>query len=145
APMLLMSPAAGRDFVFRFIEWPGATGYQAFTGHGWNAVELIVDDVDTLSSRFEQSRFGIVAPPMDLSFCTDIRAMQIRGPAGEIIYLTQFKRSVPGLDAPPARCAVDRAFIVIVGGESLPALQDYYSTAFGVPITPAVESRVQTM
>ena len=88
APMLLMSPAAGRDFVFRFIEWPAAAGYRAFTGHGWNAVELIVADVDALSGRFERPGFDIVAPPMDLSFCSDIRAMQIRGPGGEILYHT---------------------------------------------------------
>lgn len=145
SPTLCMAPEAGDDFIFRFVERP-VRGYRAFTAHGWNAVELIVADVDALAGRFESaSPFEVVAPPLDLSFCTDIRAMQIRGPAGEIVYLTQFKREVPGLDAPPARAAVDRPFIVILGGASLAELQAYYATRFGVPETPAVESRVQTM
>ena len=71
--------------------------------------------------------------------------MQIRGPGGEIIYLTEFKKPVPGLESPPARCAVDRTFIVIVGGQSLEGMQRYFRSTFGVPETPAMESRVQTM
>ncbi len=140
-----MAPAAGDDFVFRFIETPAEPGYRAFSRHGWNAVELIVARVDALALRLAASPFEIVAPPMDLSFCPDIRAMQIRGPGGEIIYLTEFKKQVPGLDAPPARCEVDRAFIVIACGSSLDAMQDFYATRFDVPRTPALESRVQTM
>ena len=119
--------------------------YRAFKRHGWQAAELIVDCVDTLASQFHNSPFEIVAPPMDLSFCPDIRAMQIRGPGGEILYLTEFKKPVPGLDAPPARSAVDRTFIVIVGGASLDSMQQYFNSQFGVPQTPAMESRVQTM
>lgn len=145
ARFLLMAPAAGTDFTFRFVETPAAAGYRAFTGHGWNAAELIVTRVDPLAARLAASPFEIVAPPLDLSFCTDIRAMQIRGPAGEIIYLTEFKKPVPGLAAPPARCDVDRTFIVIVGGRSLAEMQDFYAVEFAVPRTPAMESRVQAM
>jgi hypothetical protein len=144
-PSLLMAPEAASDFVFRFIELPAEPGYRAFTRHGWHAAELIVDRVDPLADQLRDSPFEIVAPPLDLSFCPDIRAMQIRGPGGEIIYLTEFKKPVPGLDSPPARCAVDRTFIVIVGGKSLEGMQQYFLRTFGVPETPPMESRVQTM
>ena len=140
-----MAPAAADDFVFRFIEAPAEPGYRAFTRHGWNAAELIVARVDVLAERLASSPFEIVAPPMDLSFCPDIRAMQVRGPGGEILYLTEFKKPVPGLEAPPARCEVDRTFIVIAGGASLDAMQDFYAMRFAVPRAPALESRVQTM
>lgn len=140
-----MAPEAATDFVFRFIETPAEPGYRAFTRHGWHAAELIVDRVDPLAAQLHDSPFEIVAPPMDLSFCPDIRAMQIRGPGGEILYLTEFKKPVPGLDSPPARCTVDRTFIVIVGGASLDQMQQYFSQTFGVPKTAAMESRVQTM
>jgi hypothetical protein len=140
-----MAPEAGTDFVFRFVELPAEPAYRAFRRHGWQAAELIVDRVDSLADQFRNSPFEIVAPPMDLSFCPDIRAMQIRGPGGEILYLTEFKKPVPGLDAPPARSAVDRTFIVIVGGASLNHMQQYFNDQFGVPQTPAMESRVQTM
>ena len=144
-PALLMAPELASDFVFRFVERPAEAGYRAFTRHGWHAAELIVDHVDPLAEQLRDSPFEIVAPPLDLSFCPDIRAMQIRGPGGEILYLTEFKKPVPGLDSPPARCAVDRTFIVIVGGRSLDGMQDYYHESFGVPKVPAMESRVQTM
>jgi len=145
APALLMAPEGGNDFVFRFVELPAEPTYRAFRRHGWQAAELIVERVDPLAERLRESPFEIVAPPMDLSFCPDIRAMQVRGPGGEILYLTEFKKPVPGLDAPPARSAVDRTFIVIVGGGSLAEMQQYFSREFGVPQAPAMESRVQTM
>lgn len=144
-PALLMAPAGADDFVFRFVELPAQPGFRAFRQHGWHAAELIVDRVDPLAERLRSSPFEIVAPPLDLTFAPDIRAMQIRGPGGEILYLTEFKRPVAGLASPPARCTVDRTFIVIVGGASLTAMQDYYQRTFGVPVTPAMESRVQTM
>ncbi len=148
-PALLMAPEAPAndqpDFTLRFIELPLEAGFRAFTRHGWQAVELIVRHVDTLYAELRDSPFEIVAPPMDLSFCTDIRAMQIRGPGGEIVYLTEVKRPVPGLDTPPVRCAVDRSFIVIVGGPSMSAIQGFFKTHFGMPEAPVVESRVQTM
>jgi len=144
-PSLLMAPESATDFVFRFVERPAEPGYRAFTRHGWHAAELIVERVDSLAEQLRDSPFEIVAPPLDLSFCPDIRAMQIRGPGGEILYLTEFKKPVPGLDSPPARCAVDRTFIVIVGGRSLDGMQDYFHESFGVPRVPAMESRVQTM
>ncbi|MEO7385517.1 MAG: hypothetical protein ABIX37_01135 [Gammaproteobacteria bacterium] len=140
-----MAPESANDFVFRFIELPADPGYRAFTRHGWHAAELIVDRVDPLAERLSNSPFEIVAPPLDLSFCPDIRAMQIRGPGGEILYLTEFKKPVPGLESPPARCTVDRTFIVIVGGQSLADMQGYFQRTFGVPESPAMESRVQTM
>lgn len=144
-PALLMAPAAASDFVFRFIELPAVPDYRAFKRHGWQAAELIVARVDELAERFRDSPFEVVAPPMDLSFCPDIRAMQVRGPGGEILYLTEFKKPVPGLDAPPARSAVDRTFIVIVGGASLDDMQHYFNDKFGVPHGQPMESRVQTM
>jgi len=140
-----MAPEAATDFVFRFIELPAVPAYRAFTRHGWHAAELIVDRVDPLAEQLRDSPFEIVAPPLDLSFCPDIRAMQIRGPGGEILYLTEFKKPVPGLDSPPARCTVDRTFIVIVGGRSLDAMQSFFNESFGVPKVPAMDSRVQTM
>jgi hypothetical protein len=71
--------------------------------------------------------------------------MQIRGPAGEILYLTQFKRPLPTLPSPAARCKVDRVFIVIVGGPSLDDLVGFYTSTFAVPAPQRMESRVKAM
>lgn len=145
APTVTMRPAGGDDFQFRFVQRPLDADYEPLTTWGWNAAELIVADVDAMAARVADSPFAIVGEPRDLSFSSDIRAMQLRGPGAEIVYLTEFKKSVPGLDVPAARGAVDRTFIVIVGGASLARLQDFYHQTFGVPRAPAVESRITTL
>ena len=142
AASLSMQPAAGDDFEFRFIKGPAYPDYVPLTTHGWNASEIIVQNVDALAPRFTDSPFEIVGEPRDLSFSEDIRAMQLRGPANEIIYLTEFKKPVPGLSVPAARSAVDRTFIVILGGASMDELQDFYKGTFGIPKAPVMESRV---
>lgn len=142
AEMLLMSPSAAEDFQFRFIARPADPDYIPLTTWGWNAAELMVRDVDAMAKRIPGSAFELVGEPRDLSFCSDIRAMQIKGPGNEILYLTEFKRPVPGLDVPVARSAVDRTFIVIVGGPSMERLQDFYHQQFHIPRAPVVESRV---
>lgn len=145
ARFLSLVPEAADDFEFRFVETPAAQGYRAFSTFGWNAAELIVRDVDALAISLATSGFEVLGPPQDLSFTDAIRAMQVRGPAGEILYLTQFKRQLPALPAPPARCDVDRVFIVIVGGPSLDDLLGFYCSTYAVPQPQRMESRVKAM
>jgi len=145
APMLELAPEAADDFRFRVVESAAATDYLPFGSYGWNAAEILVRDVDALAERLADSPFEIVGEPQDLSFSEDIRAMQVLGPGRELLYLTQFKRPVPGLEVPDTRCDVDRTFIVILGGSSMEALQDFYAEHFQVPRAPAVESRVKGM
>ena len=142
AASLTMQPVGGDDFEFRFIEGPAYPDYVPLTTWGWNASEIMVQNVDSLAPRFENSPFEIVGEPRDLSFSENIRAMQLRGPADEIVYLTEFKNPVPGLSVPTARSAVDRTFIVILGGKSMDELQDFYNATFNVPKAPVMESRV---
>jgi len=145
APTLVMSPAATDDFEFRFIPQPIDSNYIPLTDYGWNAAEIMVQNVDAMAERITaaaDSPFEVVGEPRNLSFSDDIRAMQIRGPASEIVYLTEFKNPVPGLSVPTARSAVDRTFIVILGGGSMDDLQGFYNQNFGVPHAPVVESRI---
>jgi hypothetical protein len=142
AATLTLQPAASDDFEFRFVASPASPDYVPLTTYGWNASEIMVQNVDAMAEKVADSPFEIVGEPRNLSFSDDIRAMQLRGPANEIIYLTEFKNPVPGLSVPVARSAVDRTFIVILGGPTMGGLQDFYHNTFGVPKAPAVESRV---
>ena len=142
AAQLAMAPAAGDDFEFRFVQQPDDPNYVPLTTYGWNASEVMVKNVDAMAERVAGSPWEIVGEPRNLSFTDDIRAMQIKGPAREIVYLTEFKNPVPGLSVPTPRSAVDRTFIVILGGESMDELQDFYHAHFGVPHAPVVESRI---
>jgi len=142
AASLTLQPAAASDFEFRFVAGANYPEYVPLTSHGWNASEIMVQNVDAMAEVVANSPFEIVGEPRNLSFSDDIRAMQLRGPADEIVYLTEFKKPVPGLTVPTARSAVDRTFIVILGGENMAELQDFYHQTFDVPKAPVVESRV---
>ena len=48
-PYIQMQPQASEDFCFRFIEVTDAIDYKPLTTFGWNAAELIVQDVDALA------------------------------------------------------------------------------------------------
>ncbi len=145
ARYVVVRPDAPEGFTFRFIESPAARQYRAFSCFGWNAAELIVRDVDAMAARLADSPFEVLGPPQDLSFTDAIRAMQVRGPSGEILYLTQFQRDLEALPAPPARCDVDRVFIVIVGGPSLEALIEFYCSNFSIAAPQRMESRIRAM
>ncbi len=142
---LLLSPEAGQECVFRFIEADTDPDYIPFSSFGWNAAEIMVENVDEMAERLVGSPFQIVGEPQNLSFTDDIRAMQILGPGKELLYLTEFKKQIPGLDTPVARCPVDRVFIVILGGPSMARLQAFFGTGFGVPGADPVDSRVKGM
>jgi len=144
---LLLKPAAGEECVFRFIETDAESisNYIPFSTFGWNAAEIMVENVDAMAQHLKGSPFEILGEPQNLSFTDDIRAMQILGPGKELLYLTEFKKQIPGLDTPIARCPVDRVFIVILGGPSMTNLQSFFSTSFSVPGADPVESRVKGM
>lgn len=143
--LVLLQPASGVDFWLRIVESPAVPDYRPLTTYGWNASEYIVQDVDRLAVALADSPFEELAPPADLSFSDAIRAMQVLGPANEVLYLTQFKRPVPEFDVPDAHCEVDRVFISILGGSSLDKLQDYYHSEFGVARAPVLEAVISVM
>ncbi|WP_405243878.1 VOC family protein [Lentisalinibacter salinarum] len=145
ADCALLRPAAGGDFCFRFITQPLPPRYRPLTTWGWNAAELIVEDVDRLAAQLEDSPFRIVGPPEDLSFSDAIRAMQIIGPAEEVLYLTMIKEQLPEFDLPTPACPVDRTFIVILGGPDMGAMQAFYHGSFGVPEAPVMEARISVL
>lgn len=142
---LLMEPASGAETYLRFVQGPAYLDYEPLACVGWNAAELIVQDVDALAASLVGSPFRVIGAPADLSFSDKIRAMQVVGPAREVLYLTQIKERLAAFDTPEAASAVDRVFIVILGGASLDALQDYYHLQFGVARAPVMPSVVSVL
>ncbi len=145
ADYVVMQPEKSDDFSFRFIHQPDQSNYIAFKSVGWNAAELIVEDVDGLAVQLENSPFKIIGSPADLSFTKDIRAMQVMGPANEILYLTQFKNKVPEFDSPKPRCSVDQTFIVVLAGKSLDEMQGYFQANFKLRKATVIESRIRSI
>jgi hypothetical protein len=133
---VLMGPASGSEVYLRFIEDPSSDEAPApLTTHGWGATELLVTDPDELAWRLERSPFTVIGPPQDLYPAPKApRAMQLRGPADEILYMT---RPIPGgsrYDLGVASSFVDRSFIVVVGGPSMTDLRGFYGEVLGLVV-----------
>ena len=114
------------DPWLRIIEDPHATTITPFQQPGWLSLEICVTDVDSLREELGESPFEIIGEPADLDISSDIRAMQVVGSAGEVLYLTQIKAPVPGFDLPVARCPVDKLFIPILLATSREAAAAIY-------------------
>ncbi|MEA1648064.1 hypothetical protein UAJ10_03395 [Nitrospirillum sp. BR 11164] len=140
---LTLAPACGTPVWLRFVESPTAAGWRALTTHGWNATEIVVQDVDALAVQLEGSPFQIIGPPKSLQRFPMIRAMQVLGPAGECLYLTQVGPG-SGLDLARAAAFVGRVFIVVAGGPDLAAMFATYA-GFANTIDPPVSTRVQVI
>lgn len=141
----LLAPAGRGTGYLRFVESRRPDVYVPFRHFGWNAAEHIVQDCDSLAECLARSPFRIIGPPADLSFSDQIRAMQVRGPADEVLYLTQIKSKLPIFDTPHARFPVDRVFIMILGGRTMDELQAWYATNLGVPNAPVIPSRISVL
>jgi len=110
--IVTLQSASGFPWV-RVISNPDVVPSRPFLELGWLALEVLVRDVDSLAQRLLGSPFEIYKPPADLGVSDAIRAMQVIGPAGEVLYLTQVNAQVPPFDLPRARCEVDRLFIPV--------------------------------
>ena len=97
----------------RIIESPNSEQTIAFRRYGWLSLEISVQDVDALYQSLQGSPLTIIGKPANLDVSDDIRAMQVLGPDGEVLYLTEIKAPVPPFELQFARCAVDRLFIPV--------------------------------
>ncbi len=98
----------------RIVEYTKCATIDRLKHTGWLALEIIVENVDAIAKGLDNSPFEVLRPVADLSLSNQIRAVQVRGPAGEILYLTQIKGDVPPFELPQAKCAVEGIFIPVL-------------------------------
>lgn len=96
------------------IEVPGADPVDPFQHRGWFSLEVSARDTDRLCRDLAGSPFEIIGAPANLDVSDAIRAMQLLGPSGEVLYLTEVKAEVPPFELPLPRCDVDRLFIPVM-------------------------------
>lgn len=130
ADCALLRPESGADFVLRMIQAEPTKGYAALKTYGWNAVELLVQDPDQLRHDLNNSPFEILGDPYNLTSDGSARAMQVRGPSGEILYLTRLSGDYAEFFG-NAKSRVDRAFVIVCGGPSLEELMEFYHDRLG--------------
>ena len=84
---------SGTGAILRFVEGEPLGSYAPFTTYGWNALEILTTDVDSIPANLEGSPFKIVGMPRDLYPSGSIRAMQTLAVAKEMVYLTQINEA----------------------------------------------------
>ncbi len=142
----LLEPASRADTWLRFIEVKGCAPYVPYSSWGWNALEITVQNCDAAVAALAAGPFKLVGPAQELGFSDGaLRAGQLVGPLGEVLYLTEIKRPVPGFVLPPADSAIDRVFIVILHGSDAELGVAEYAKRFGNPGSPTFDVSVDFM
>ncbi|MFT7266468.1 MAG: hypothetical protein ACI9A2_004562 [Halioglobus sp.] len=128
---ILMRPESGADVFIRVCHIDPIEDYKPMNSVGWNAFELIVDDVYALHEKLQASPFKIIGPPASLGGDLDfIHAMQVEGPAGDVLYLTCDRVRAADTLLPPAGAFVGRSFIVVLADHGVDRIQSWYSEKF---------------
>ena len=126
----LLANSAGRQWL-QIVEHSAALPRDSLHSFGWMALEVLVEDVDKLAASLAESPFEILRPPADLDLSDKIRACQVRGPCGEVLYLTQISAAVPPFDLPSCEASVDRLFIPVLSTPSRELSLAQYSSISG--------------
>lgn len=145
ARQAVMRTGSGADSWLRLVEDVDAEPLAPMRTLGWSAIEVAVVAVDGLHEPFAVAPWRIIGAPADLSFTDAIRAMQVAGPMGEVFYLTQIKRQLPGFDLPDAAAPIDRLFVLILGCRDTAAAARFYETLFGCPAAPGFNAEIRVV
>lgn len=142
---VIMQPASRANIYLRFVQVAPAPGYVPMKTVGWNAIESMVQDPDGLAKRLGEqgSPFKIVGRPRPLWPGSPIRAMQVVGPAEEVLYLTR----VPGLSGQGTRATtyVDRPFVVVLGSTDLDAARRFYGDMGASVVGATMQARLTVL
>lgn len=116
--------------VLRVLSDPKAHVGAPMSQHGWLSLEVLVGDIDTLAAGL-RSPFRVLGAPADLELSDAIRAAQVLGPCGELLYLTEIKRAVPPFDLPMTEATVGAPFIAVSSSADRQASRRAWSALLG--------------
>ncbi len=142
-PYILMQPESGADVFIRAVQSKAVPGYRPLTTFGWNSFEVIVQDAYALNERLVKSPFEIIGPPKSLGGdYPSIHAMQVIGPAKEVLYLTCEKGDKDTSLLPDPGSFVGRNFIFVISGAGTRVIHDFYTSRFDIEPQEEVETEV---
>lgn len=143
APYAVLAPRSGASFQLRFVEQPGTPAAAPYLSAGWTALEFTVKSSDATIDALENAGFEVLGIAEDLEFSKGaLRAGQVRGPFGEVLYLTQINRQLEDYTLPHAASDVDRMFIAILTTRDVLGCMDHYHDVFGTPKKDTFEAAV---
>ena len=145
AKMAVLQPASAAPTYLRFLEdkSPASTPPAPYASLGWTALEYSVKSSDAAIERLSQHGFRVLGPAEDLDFSEGaLRAGQVVGPFGEILYLTQINRQLENFTLPEARNPVECLFIAVLVVGDVGKATAHYQAHFGAIDKGAFEAQV---
>lgn len=127
----LVAPGDERPGAIRVIELPDVEAPRPLTTLGWAAAELVVADADDAASRAQAAGLEVLAEPAPVGAGGGLRAVQVVGPSGEALYLTEMRQAPPGFDLPDAVAAVGRVFIAVLASSALERSRAVFEAELG--------------
>lgn len=102
---------------------------------------------DTLAvhERLQGSSFRIIGPPRENAALPMIFPMQVAGPDGDVVFLTEVRGDLPDYDLPRARSLVDRLFIVVVACADIRASLRWFRRTLGIQAGAEIEIPYSTL
>lgn len=132
-------PASGAEVYLRLVEGAAVEGYRPLRTYGWAAIELCVQNVLTVHDRLRRSPFEVIGPPARIEGLPTIFPMQVRGPDGEIVYLTQIDADLPEHTLPRAATPIDSLFILVLACSDMNASAHWLERACAVTLGPPLD------
>ena len=131
-PYVTLSPANGADVFVRLTEIDSVPNYKPLMSYGWNAIEITVQDADALQQRIETGATRIIGEARPLAPGSPLRAMQVLGPGGEVVYLTSHTGDRKASNHPEITTPIDRPFIMVLAGPDVTTLKRFYRDTFAL-------------
>lgn len=145
-PYALLQPASGADVYLRFIGTGNTGGYWPPVTQGWIATEILATDPDALLDKLLGQGFTHIGGPADLyPSPKSARALQMAGPAGELMYFTRILPGGSRFGLHGAKTFVDRPFIMVVGGLSMAEIHEFYGGVLGLWVSGVDPFRIGQM
>lgn len=135
----LLQPSSGAPVFLRFVEGDAAPDYKPLRTYGWAAIEICVTDVLKANARMKGSPFEIIGPPREIEGLPAIYPMQVRGPDGEIVYLTQIRSDLPAYDLPRAASEIDKLFICVLACSDMRRSIKWFEDVVGLSLGRVME------
>lgn len=133
-PYIILQPSSGAPVFLRFVAGDAVPDYRPLRTYGWAAIEICVQDVLKVNERMLNSPFEIIGPPREIDGLPAIYPMQVKGPDGEIVYLTQIRSDLPAFDLPRAASLIDKLFILVLACSDMDASIDWFEQVVGLSL-----------
>jgi hypothetical protein len=141
----VLRPASGLAVDLRLVERPAVAGFSAMATPGWTALEVCVADVHATHARLQGSPFVVVGPPNAIATLPTIHPMQVEGPDGEFVFLTEILPGGAAEGLPAAHAPIDTLFICVLGCQDRGACAQWFAQQLGLIIAPPLAIPYRTL